>query len=117
MLLAKFCMKCGFFRLAKRLALLEVLLLVDPAAVAAASPWTFSDKTVLKAEVLVSTWGNRAWVGLEAPLLRPPPPGKAALARLAASATEAAAIGSTSDSLFLGLAFSTKSLHSPLRNF
>ena len=85
--------------------------------VAAASPWTFSDKTVLKAEVLVSTWGNRAWVGLEAPLLRPPPPGKAALARLAASATEAAAIGSTSDSLFLGLAFSTKSLHSPLRNF
>ena len=116
MLLAKFCMKCGFFRLAKRLALLEVLLVeVDP-AVAAASPCTFSDKTVLKAEVLVSTWGNRAWVGLEAPLFRPPP-GKAALARLAASATEAAAMGSTSDSLFRGLAFSIKSLHSPLRNF
>ena len=86
---------------------------VVPAAAAAASPCTFSDKTVLKAEVLVSTCGNKAWVGLEAPLL---PPGKAA-ARLAASATEAAAIGSTSDSLFLGLAFSTKSRHSPLRNF
>ena len=105
MLLARFCMKCGFLRLENRLPLLGDLLEGE-----AASPCAFSDNTVLKAEVLVSTWGKRAWVGLEAPLL---PPGRAA----AASATEAVAMGSTSDSLFLGLAFSTNSLQSPLRTF
>jgi len=61
-LLAKFCMKCGFLIvliLAKKFPALRfnfalwVEAALPPAA--AASPWTFSEITVLKADVLVST--------------------------------------------------------------
>lgn len=64
-LLAKFCMKCGFLIvliLAKKFPALRFsFALWDEAALppappaAAASPWTFSEITVLKADVLVST--------------------------------------------------------------
>ena len=70
-LLAKFCMKCGFLIvliLAKKFPALRFnfalwfeAALPPPAppeaveAVEAASPWTFSEITVLKADVLVST--------------------------------------------------------------
>ena len=65
-LLAKFCMKCGFLIvliLAKKFPALrfnfalwvEAALPPAPPEAAAASPWTFSEITVLKADVLVST--------------------------------------------------------------
>ena len=67
-LLAKFCMKCGFLIvliLAKKFPALRFNFALwfeaalpppaPPEAVQAASPWTFSEITVLKADVLVST--------------------------------------------------------------
>lgn len=61
-LLAKFCMKCGFLIvliLAKKFPALRFnfALWVEAALplASAASPWTFSEITVLKADVLVST--------------------------------------------------------------
>ena len=56
MLLARFCIKCGLRILAKKFPAVRLTRPASPlASEAAASVCTFSEITVLKAEVLVST--------------------------------------------------------------